>query len=405
VSTILGLKNKAKFFPNSPGVYLFLDKKKGPLYIGRAGSLKRRVASYFLAKRDFRIAEMVSEAASITYQKTSTILEAIILEANLIKKYWPKYNVRDRDDRSFVYLVILKGKYPKPVIVRGRQLQQYGALSREVFGPYQNYRLLNTALGIARKIFPFSTCASDTKPCFYYQIGLCPGVCVGAIGVKEYGRNIKNLALFFRGERKRLLRKLEKENPEKIKALKHVRDVALISADNFRPSIFNKGGVRIEGYDISHLSGQEPVGAMVVFENEARNPSRYRLFKIRGAKTQSDTDMLQEVFARRLKHKEWPYPNIVFVDGGVAQARAGQNILKKYNVSVPVVGLAKTGGHSAAAYQQDKLIILGAKKNAREIIFSSKRLFQQIRNEAHRFAIAFSRKRRRKKNMVAMRAR
>ncbi|MDD5547836.1 MAG: GIY-YIG nuclease family protein [Candidatus Pacebacteria bacterium] len=388
------IKKQSKKFPNLPGVYFFRNKKGKPIYIGRAGSLKKRIASYFRTK-DLRIQEMVLSAHSVDFQKTSTLLEAVILEANLIKKYWPKYNVVDKDDTSFAYLVILPGLYPKPIIVRGREMEKYLHLKAKIFGPYQSFRLLKTALELARKIFPFSVCTPNSgKACFYYQIGLCPGACIGAITPEEYKKNIKNLILFFSGEKKKLIKELKRDNPAAIKALEHVQDVTLLAGSDTVRVLGGGLNGRIEGYDISHLSGKEPVGAMVVFEGGERNSSQYRLFKIRGSKTQSDVDMLKEVLERRLRHKEWTMPQFIFVDGGLGQVKAAREVLRRNNMFIPIVGLAKTGGHSASAYSADKLVIANVKKTGREMVLASKKMFQEIRNETHRFAISFSQRRR-----------
>lgn len=413
ISVYEKINKLSKKFPNSPGVYFFLDKKRKPIYIGRAGSLKKRIASYF-GTRDPRIMEMVQSARGLKFQKTKTLLEAIILEANLIKKYWPKYNIQEKDNKSFDYLVILKGKYPKVLMVRGREIEKYGAMNAKIFGPYQSFRLLKTALGLVRKIFPFGKCVPNQgKPCFDYQIGLCPGICVDAITQKEYKKNIDNIALFFAGQKKRLLKKLKKMNPlaggpEKIEALEHINDVSLLQGRkniNERPPrsfIRNSGAFgRIEGYDISHLSGRNPVGAMVVFEDGEKNPAQYRLFKIKKLTSSEDVNlqrnyndlaMLKEVLERRLNHKEWAFPDIVFVDGGLNQVRVAKEILSKKNIFIPIVGLAKTGGHSASAYAADKLIIANAKKSNRDLLIASKKIFQAVRDEAHRVAIKFIRK-------------
>ena len=416
------IRKISKTLPNSPGVYFFLDKNKKPIYIGRAGSLKKRIASYFRTK-DLRISEMVRLARGLKFEKTKTLLEAIILEANLIKKYWPKYNVQEKDNKSFDYLVITKDRFPKVLTVRGRELQKYGAGKSKIFGPYQSYRLLCTALELVRRIFPFGKCLpaevltkagriNQIKPCFDYQIGLCPGICVGAISQKDYKKNIDNITLFFGGQKKRLLKILKKQNPEKIKALEHINDVSLLQggenilASNERPprSFIRNAGVygRIEGYDISHLSGKNPVGAMVVFEGGPasagweKNPSHYRLFKIKNlkeGKNYNGIGMLKEVIERRLNHKEWVSPDIVFVDGGLNQVKAAKEILRRRNIFVPIVGLAKIGGHSASAYTDDRLIITNIKKSNKDLLIASKKIFQKVRNEAHRVAIAFNRKR------------
>lgn len=210
ISALEKLRKISKKFPASPGVYFFLNKNKKPIYIGRAGSLKRRITSYFRAA-DFRIKEMVESAKGLKFQKTKTLLEAIILEANLIKKYWPKYNIVDRDDSTFSYLIILKGSYPKVLIVRESDIKKYGMGKAKIFGPYQSQRLLRIALNLVRRIFPFSYCAPNQgKPCFDYQIGLCPGICVGKITPAEYRKNIDNLIMFFWRSKKTTFEKNKK---------------------------------------------------------------------------------------------------------------------------------------------------------------------------------------------------
>jgi len=167
------MKNKPKNLPNSSGVYLF-KKKSEILYVGRAINLKNRVSQYFRGNLNPRIKEMVENSDSLELKTTSNLLEAIILEANLIKKYWPKYNIKDRDNRSFLYLLISKKEdFPKPIITRGRELEKFKSSDFEIFGPYQSLALLKNALKIIRRIFPYSTCKPNQgKPCFDYQIGL-----------------------------------------------------------------------------------------------------------------------------------------------------------------------------------------------------------------------------------------
>ncbi|MEZ4156488.1 MAG: hypothetical protein R3B52_00720 [Candidatus Paceibacterota bacterium] len=409
------LRNKAKKAPNKPGVYFFRQRRtrlgrgrtnNDILYIGRAGSLKNRLQNYFNTK-DSRIAEMVETAVSLDWEQTKTLLEAVVLEANLIKKYWPKYNVKEKDDKSFIYLVIdTKKDFPKLLVVRGKDLAKYMSQGTSrpragvyVFGPYQSYRILKTALELLRPIFPYSTCTPNSKrPCFHFQIGLCPGVCTGQVSSKEYKKNISNLIFFFKGEKKRLLSALKKEKSnEAIRALDHVRDIALLQKSSKLLQKSNElSSLRIEGYDISHLAGKEPVGAMVVFEDNEPNKAEYRIFKIRGEKTQSDTDMLKEVVERRIKHAEWAMPDIVFVDGGLAQVKAVRDILAINNMRPPVVGLSKAGMHSQSSAKNDKLVILNTKKVGKELLVGSKKVFQQVRDEAHRFSINFGRRQRTK---------
>lgn len=378
----------AKKAPQSSGVYIFKDKNSNVLYIGRAINLRRRVAQYFQEPTDFRIKEMVESARYLRIKKTKNVLEAIILEANLIKKYWPKYNIKDRDNRSFIYIVISKTEeYPRPLILRGRESENLKIENYYIFGPYQSLALLKNALKIIRRIFPYSACKSfQGRPCFDYQIGLCPGICIGAISKKKYRKNIKNLILFLKGERKKLIEKLKKENPDKIKSLEHIQDVALLASDQ-QSTINERQFNRIEGYDISHLSGKETYGSMAVFTGGKPDKTQYRLFKIKFAQANDDLAALKEIIERRLKHKEWKEPNLIMVDGGRPQINHIDKLFKKLSIDIPLVGISKFAG--------DELVFgKSVKKTEKEKIQPFKSVLLNLRDEAHRFALKSSRKKR-----------
>ncbi|MFA5124301.1 MAG: GIY-YIG nuclease family protein [Patescibacteria group bacterium] len=371
----MNLKEKAKKLPLSPGVYRWLDGKGKILYIGRATNLRHRVLQYFRPDMELRIGEMVSLAKNIKYNKTDSVLEAIILEANLIKKFWPKYNVKDKDDRSFAYVVIAKSDWPKPIIVRGKDLGKYSPGRAHIFGPYLNATLIKNALRIIRRLFPYSTCQPGSgQPCFDYQIGLCPGACVSAITPQEYKKNIRNIIWLFEGKKKQLVKKLAKENPELSGAFRHISDASLISRDE----ISGNGGVgRIEAYDVSHLSGKETVGAMAVFIGDQPDKSQYRLFNIKTV-TNNDVQALEEMISRRLNHPEWPLPDLFLVDGGRPQINQISKLFKKLKVVKPLLGLSKFGG--------DKLVYsAGTPKNVRELAVNMLITLKQARDEAHRF--------------------
>jgi excinuclease ABC subunit C len=379
---------KAKKFPLNSGVYLFSDKKGVILYVGRAIYLRKRILNYFQKNIDPRIAEMVMMAKDVKFQKTANLLEAIILEANLIKKYWPKYNVKEKDDRSFLYIVIPKGRFSKPIIVRNRELKKFPSSSAHIFGPYQNYGLLKNALKIIRRIFPYSTCSINSgKPCFDYQISLCPGACINKITPEDYQKNIDNIILLLKGDKKRLIKQLKTDNPEQALALSHIQDVALIERSDYNnEKLGSKDTVkRLECYDISHLSGKEAVGSMVVFTNGLTDKSQYRLFKIKQAPANDDLRALEEVISRRLNHKEWQYPDIIILDGGKPQVDYIFNFLSKHLINIPLVGISKL--------QNDKLVFSkNTKKSFKDLAEINKSTFLKMREEAHRFANAFRKK-------------
>src|SRR3989344_5734777 len=247
-STLLGAGN----LPDAPGVYFFKSGNE-ILYIGKATSLKDRVKSYFvrdiLMSRSPLIAKMLEEAESIEFAQTDSVLEALILEVSVIKKHQPRYNSREKDDKSYNYVVVTKEDFPKILIERGRNLE-YG-LPREAlakWGPFPHSGELKEALKIIRKIFPYrdSKCKLINKPCFNAQIGLCPGPCAGWISKKDYRKIISHIKLFFEAKKPKLIKSLEKEmkrlsreqrfeEANKVKrqifALDHIQDVALITND------------------------------------------------------------------------------------------------------------------------------------------------------------------------------
>lgn len=372
------LQTILKNAPKTPGVYFWYGPKGEVLYVGRAVNLKNRLSQYFQKRIDSRIAEMVAQAIDLKFIACDSLLEAIILEAANIKKYWPKYNIVDRDDRSFVYIAINpKEEYPKPIIIRGQDLKKFPSRAYKLFGPYQSYRLISTALRLLRRIFPYSNCQPHQgRACFDYQIGLCPGVCIDAISPQEYKKNIKKLMLLLSGERQSLLTKLEKENLEQAKALRHLQEVSLLNKeDDLRSPRLQ----RIEGYDISHFQGKESYASMAVFINGEKQSSQYRLFKIKEAPAGDDERALLEVLTRRHRHEEWPQADMIMIDGGSPQISFLNRELAKLNIVLPLVGISKFGG--------DKLVFpKGVKQNFKDLAKLLKPTLLQVREEAHRFA-------------------
>jgi len=418
--------------PDAPGIYLF--KKGGKtLYIGKAASLRDRVRSYFspdlAVARAPSIAGMVAEAHTIDWQTTDSVLEALILEANLIKRESPKYNVADKDNKSFNYLAITKEDFPRVQIIRGRELFGISEKARDlqfknIFGPFPHGGSLKEAVKIIRKIFPFrdskcipcddrsgnegmvrptgriqgvlSRARRMCKPCFNKQIGLCPGVCTGEISKTDYKIQVKHICELFSGNFKGLKRQLVREmkhaasdeNFEKAatlrrqcEALEHIRDVSLIKGES---RIAPGGGTRIEAYDVAHTAGKETVAVMTVVNNGEPVKDAYRKFKIRTA-SNNDVAALKETISRRLEHSEWPLPRIIAIDGGKGQVRAVEKILSDSGLMLPVVGIVKDEFHRPERLIGDPQII---KAHERDLLLAN--------SEAHRFAINFHRKRSRR---------
>jgi len=373
---IIAQKSNLPKVPFKSGVYFFLGKSDEILYIGRATSLRKRLANYFRADLDPRIEEMVGLAKKIRWQTTENLLEAVILEANLIKKHLPKYNVKDKDQRSFSFIVFnFNAEFPYPLVVRGQELAKFPR-AKYIFGPYTSGRIARDILKIGRRIFPYSTCQPDSgKPCFERQIGLCAGVCMGEITKTAYLKNIRGLILFLKGDKKRLWQKLQKENPDKLWQLENPADVTLLEDE--RRGVLNLQ--RIEGYDISHLSGKETYGAMVVFVDGQPAKEEYRLFKIQTAKPGDDLAALSEVLRRRFRHPEWQYPDLVMIDGGKPQILAAGKVFAELQIKAPLVGISKWAG--------DALVFpAGTKDSLKHLAGAGKKILLQLREEAHRFA-------------------
>jgi len=392
--------------PDKPGVYTFVDEKNTILYIGKATSLKDRVRSYFsndlVEERGKRLVDMVTLAKTVRYEITDSVLEALILEANLISKHKPKYNAIGKDDKTFYFVVVTKEDFPRVLIMRGRDIekkvtQKELSISHK-FGPFPYGSQLKEALRIIRKIFPFNDKDSIKKDQaeFYRQIKLAPDLGNSEIQ-KRYNETIKHIILFFKGKKQTLLLALKKEMDmyakkllfekaneikKKIFALEHIKDVSLIKKEDIEKRVSD---FRIESYDIAHISGTNMVGVMTVIENGESNKQEYRKFIIKGFTSSNDVGALGEVFTRRLAHTEWQFPNLIVVDGALPQKSKLESILNLKGIQIPVVAVVKNEKHKPKG-------ILGLKKFTEK--YKSEIILANA--EAHRFAVEFHRKRRSK---------
>jgi excinuclease ABC subunit C len=358
---------------------------------------------------------MVFESININFVETQSVLEALILEASQIKKHQPNYNIKEKDNKSFNYVIITDEDFPRVLVERGRDIMERkdkGYKIKSTFGPFPHGGELREAMKIIRRLFPYrDKCVpkgdlknpDKAKLCFNAQIGLCPGVCSDGITKREYRKRIKHLELFFEGRKDSLIRELEKEMKESAKredfeeasrikrtlySLEHIQDVALIKSDSQR--VLGENVYRIEAYDIAHMSGKETVGVMVVVEDDELAKSQYRKFKIRGKGEKvkiDDTNNLKEVLSRRFTHLEWPFPNLIVIDGGVGQINAAKKTLEDLSeltqnaLNIDVVSVVKDLRHKAKDIlgMTDKL-----QEHRRSILLAN--------SEAHRFAITYHRK-------------
>lgn len=441
----IGLRDKIKKAPQRPGVYLFKNQSGKILYVGKTLSLKDRLNSYLQKDIPPKTQQLISHMAKVSLIETGTNLEAILLEAKLIKLHQPDYNVILRDDKSFLYIFISTGEiFPKVFLIRKpkRSLLLSGSsriildgIKGEFFGPFPSARTAKKVMKMLRKIYPFCQQRRlGNRPCFYSHIGLCQPCPSYIVRLSEplfsqlkrtYRHQIFTLKRIINGEVASVRRSLEKQMHTFNKAQDYeqaalVRDQIyqldyvcqmrdktnvflensnfyqeeqLRAVDELRTFLANYFPElpklhRIEGYDISTLSGINSVGAQIVFIDGLPEKSLYRKYKISFDGISNDTAMLTEVISRRLKHNEWDLPNLIIVDGGKPQVKVIVQLLNVTGYSIPVIGLAKRLEH-IILWVNDQFIELQPSRASPVLL-----LLQQIRDETHRFAISFQRHRR-----------
>ncbi len=389
--------------PSLPGVYWFIDENDTVLYVGKAKNLKNRVNNY----RRFnqlheRTQRMVYQAKFLKYEVLESELEALLVEAELIRTHQPETNVLLKDDKTPLYVVITQETYPRVLTIRKKEIDQ-GTIKGTILGPFPSSYKVKEVLRIARKIFPWCNQGIsrlkviDPKdnheldkfvvkgsPCFYYHIGLCPGACIEKITPEEYQKNIRELVLFLRGKKKTVLKDIEERMKlsaelEEFETARVLRDrILLIKAvtqqpHSLRPELAlptlkqNQAEesviylkklladylflpkqyplTRIECYDVSNTSGELASVSMVTFIDGQAETDQYRLFNIKTIEGPNDYGMLQEALQRRQNHPEWGRPNLIVIDGGRGQLRAALSV---WRWSVPVISIAK---------EPDRLII------------------------------------------------
>ncbi|MCS7317810.1 MAG: excinuclease ABC subunit UvrC [Candidatus Dojkabacteria bacterium] len=356
------LIKKAESLPASPGCYMFLNKDKQIIYVGKAKNLRNRVKSYFYGfdNLEKRKQNMILETVDLEYVVVDSEIEAIILETNLIKKYKTKYNILMRDDRTYSWIQIDSSKtidFPRIRVVRDKDKHKYNGY---FFGPFPDTNIIQDFLKKFRKIFPYASCnrtikivsnnplkvvSSNSKPCLYYYIGLCQAPCAGYVTKTEYLKNIQKIKDFLEGKKQQIIKKLEKEMKkyannldfeqaiqirnkinqikyvtQKIKLNSNIDDVSikdikeeerrealydLLTKIDYPKSILSSNSLsnfKIECYDISNLQGTNAVGSMVVAINGIMDNKLYRRFAIKKVNYPNDYVMLQEILDRRFKN-------------------------------------------------------------------------------------------------------
>ena len=426
-------KEKISRLPKNPGVYCFKSGKK-ILYIGKAANLRERVKNHFQqpSYKDYLFLDKVEK---VGYIKTDSEIEALILEAELIKKIQPKFNVIWRDSKNYFFVGKTKEEFPRIFWCHQKKIKnQKSKIKIEYIGPFVDGKALKETLKVLRKVFPFRSCrVLPRRACLWYHLGRCPAPCLLNSKYqipnskafkekikKECQRNAESVFKIIQGKKKEVLKELKKGMKEAVKkenfeeaakirdqllALERILEHSRILEKEIRLEVPWKDVEeklkrvlkverisRIEAFDVSQIHGDFAVGSMVTFINGVPEKNFYRRFKIKFTEKPSDVDMIKEILERRFKHEEWGFPDLILIDGGIAQLRAAlkckmQNA--KYKM-IKVLSLAK---------REKKLYIEGERKpiflkNLPREIFN---LILNLDNEAHRFAISYHKKLRERK--------
>ena len=431
------IRDSIKSFPMSPGLYFMKDSAGTVLYIGKAGNLRSRVASYFQPSADIvsnrgpKIAEMLTKVAAVDYIETKDDVEAVLNEARLIKDIRPPYNSDLTDDKTFPYLEItIRDDFPGVYIT----IKPMG--KSRLFGPFANVGDLRGAFVVLQKIFKFRTCRleiseSDEKrrffrPCILYSIKQCTAPCAGRISKADYRKLIRDLMGFLKSKRSVVLRQLNKQMEAAAAEMDYEK--AAIYRDRIRliENLDKRGSVEkdvqpevfaieptdaleklqkildistpirvIEGFDIAHIAGSETVGSLVRFIDGRPFKAGYRRYKIKTVKGIDDYACLKEVLVRRFRHAakgEELWPDLVLIDGGIGQLHCAEDAFRQLNVKPPrLVSLAK----------REEIIYVAGRDEPLKLAANNpaKKLLQYVRDEAHRFAQHYHHILRRKKTI------
>ena len=406
------LQEKLKNLPAAPGVYFHKNQAGEIIYIGKAAVLKNRVRQYFQKnQKDAKTTALVAEITDIDWIVVDTEMDALFLESEMIKRYQPKWNILLRDDKTVSYVRIdLKSPVPHVSITRTPMDDQ-----ATYIGPFYSKVAVQKALRILRKVFPFYDRPFKEQKTLYTDLGLTPGLEIGATTVAEYRKDLRQLIRYLKGDRQKLMRDLEaamekaaqSENYElatklrnQLFSLKALKQKIVFSDQEFL-DLSNDQALRqlqnllrlsdpprrIEGYDISHHAGEHTVASMVVFSNGVADRSEYRKFRIRSS-TNDDVASLREVLTRRFKHRDWTYPDLIILDGSTGQLSAVRDLVAP--LQIPIIGRDKSGSHSHGGpvkitFLLDRQYQTLALPDNHHVA----RLVARIDEEAHRFAVTY----------------
>ncbi len=412
--------------PQTPGIYIFRDLNKIPIYVGMSKNLKSRLNSYFAKTLGEKTKKMISEAKYLSWVKVNSEFEAVLLEAKLVRYYMPIYNIQLKDDKTPLYIGITKELYPRVITLRQSELRK--AELKWEFGPFTDGSSTKRILKTIRKIFPFATHKPQKKVCIYSQIGLCspcPSEIQNAQNPKikkmlkqKYDKNINRVRKTLTGKLKTVRRELETEMKkqaseqnfeEAAKILKQIKALDYINTPTTSTEVYLKDPnllddirrrelkslknclssyltidslKRIECFDVAHLAGTYPTASMITFINGEADKRFYRHFRVSRGKLNNDPQAIALVLKRRVAHfgddpkKGWEKPDLIIVDGGKGQV---SEAIKAVGDNPPIIGLAKRF-EQIIVKSNDKFETINVSNGP------ALNLLKRIRDESHRFA-------------------
>lgn len=391
---------------------MFKDGRGKVIYIGKAKSLKKRVASYFNRPLDTKTQAMVSRSRDLEYRLTDTEAQARILEAALVKDIMPQYNIDLKDDKSFPLVKITAEEFP--IVSIARQKDKSKDPAAQYFGPYPDAKLLRQAFKLMRRIFGFRSCRLMPKAeCLYGRIKLCPAPCAGKIDARRYREIIERIKLFLDSRYDDLLNNLSLDMREAsaqrdFEQAAGLRDqinalAALSGSSSSKIALSELEGLqqllklkklpqRIEAFDISNISGCEATGSMVSFWRGMPDKNNYRRFRIKTVERIDDYAMLAEVVERRYRRvikENLAQPDLVLIDGGRQHLLTALRQLKALGLNLALASIAKDREN---IYTQGRRNPIRLKQDTLAL-----NLIRRVRDEAHRFAVSYHHLLRRKK--------
>ena len=425
---------KAKLFPPAPGVYLMKDAEGRVIYVGKAKNLRNRASHYFTkaAMDDARTADLVKLIVDIDFVPADSEVDALLMEARLIKDIQPRFNVDLKDNKTFPYLQIrVREEFPRVEFTRSPRTRGV-----RLYGPFTSAKSLRAAIQVLQRVFQFRTCGLDIRstnqqwrwfrPCILHSIHQCTAPCNFRVSRDEYRKQIRRLCMVLEGKKETLIKELEAQMAEASAKLEfekaaRLRDEAAALRSlgqrgdvdkDVQPEVFHieprKGSIglrkvlglaetprTIEGVDIAHLDGEDKVASLVSFIDGLPFKPNYRRYKIRTVAGNDDFASIRELISRRFRNplsgeEEQVFPDILLIDGGKGQLNAALEVFRMLGKAPPcLISLAK---------QEEEIYRPGEAEPLRLSRHSAAlRLLQYVRDEAHRFAQHYHHLLRRKK--------